>query len=1196
MDTKKALKDYHIMSASLIKCFCLIAILVLVMGSQTFAEEEVAWFQSAIEISTADQASMQSQPVIEGTSIINSSLILYEDSPDIAVTTDPLTTQSENSVFINPNDPLKLLNSNNSSDWPVTQIYGTSYWMSDDGGQTWSGSIYGPGGPTKGDPAAAIGLNGNYYIGGIAMDYGQVVAYSDDEGENWTQVQVAPGGYILDKNHLWVDNSAISPYANYLYSSWTNLQYSSGIYGEIEISRSIDAGLSWEPTDVISLGVAAGNHNQGVNIQTGSNGEVYVVWTIYDSWPSNETALGLAKSLDGGATWTDATRIITDILGHRITPLGGSKTMRHNSFPSMTVNQQTGQLFVVWTNQGVPGINDGDPDIYMSSSTNSGTSWSTAIRVNQDDIDNGKDQWFPWIACDPVTGLLVCIFYDSRNFEDNDYAETFVAVSQDDGQTWEDFKVSDVAWSGDAIPGFSGGYAGDYLAIASRENKVYPMWSDTRAGNMLVYVSPFEVTIPDDTLYVPDEYSTIQNAIDAAIDGNVVMVGPGLYRESIDFLGKNIVVTSSHGPESTTIQGVWRSRATVYFQSGEPKGAEISGFTITFGNKSGIYCYRSSPTIKNNIISDNYSFTNNNGGGIDLNYTTGSVIRGNLIYGNHAWSTGGGIHLEYCRDDTIAYNVIRKNIGTSMIRSIAGSALIHNNYIECGDSIYFGITNEMFDTLDIRSNIIAFASECGVYAHHAGWAHIRYNCFFECREPFCGNIIDGPGNIHDDPLLTEDFRIRPESRCVDAGYFSQFAPDNYWPDPDDTRNDMGVYPIYQVSRENGYHYNDIGSAIGDVADGDFIVARPGNYYGPIFFIGKRIVVTSFEGPEVTTISGGYIDLAIVNFIDHEPRGAEISGFTISRGVNSGIRCTGSSPTIRNNILQENFSSEMGEGGALDLNNTSGSVIEDNIFTHNTAEGYGAGLYAQNCMNDTIRYNLFESCHGKELIHTDNSSMSIYNNTIDADHTDGHTVLAWQSGLLHCLNNIVVNSDMTGFNAYGGAWILGDYNDVWNYGDAQYGGDVSWGRTNIDADPLFYDYYLIRRESPCIDRGDPDPFFNDPDGSRNDMGWKPWSEGLLGRFTDLSNESALPTEFSLAQSFPNPFNASAIIKYGLPKSSEVTIVVYDLLGRRVATLENGPKSAGYHQVVWQANNHPSGLYFYNIQASDYSNTKKMLLLK
>ncbi|MCP4580008.1 MAG: T9SS type A sorting domain-containing protein [candidate division Zixibacteria bacterium] len=77
---------------------------------------------------------------------------------------------------------------------------------------------------------------------------------------------------------------------------------------------------------------------------------------------------------------------------------------------------------------------------------------------------------------------------------------------------------------------------------------------------------------------------------------------------------------------------------------------------------------------------------------------------------------------------------------------------------------------------------------------------------------------------------------------------------------------------------------------------------------------------------------------------------------------------------------------------------------------------------------------------------------------------------------------------------------------------------------------------------------------------------------------------------------NPYNAIATIRYELPIRSRVTIDICDILGRKVTTLINLKQPAGYHQAIWQADDFSSGMYFYKFQAGDYTETKKMLLLK
>jgi hypothetical protein len=89
---------------------------------------------------------------------------------------------------------------------------------------------------------------------------------------------------------------------------------------------------------------------------------------------------------------------------------------------------------------------------------------------------------------------------------------------------------------------------------------------------------------------------------------------------------------------------------------------------------------------------------------------------------------------------------------------------------------------------------------------------------------------------------------------------------------------------------------------------------------------------------------------------------------------------------------------------------------------------------------------------------------------------------------------------------------------------------------------------------------------------------------------------IPLQFKLYLNYPNPFNALTTIRYDLSAPSDVTIDIYDLIGRKVETLCSGLKPAGRHQVTWNAEDCSSGIYFYKIQAGEQIETKKMLLLK
>jgi len=86
------------------------------------------------------------------------------------------------------------------------------------------------------------------------------------------------------------------------------------------------------------------------------------------------------------------------------------------------------------------------------------------------------------------------------------------------------------------------------------------------------------------------------------------------------------------------------------------------------------------------------------------------------------------------------------------------------------------------------------------------------------------------------------------------------------------------------------------------------------------------------------------------------------------------------------------------------------------------------------------------------------------------------------------------------------------------------------------------------------------------------------------------------QFWLSQNYPNPFNPSTKISYQLPVTVDVTLKVFDLLGREVAVLVNEEKSAGNYEVEFNASGLPSGIYFYTLKAENFSDTKKLVLLK
>jgi len=237
--------------------------------------------------------------------------------------------------------------------------------------------------------------------------------------------------------------------------------------------------------------------NHGVNIATGTEGQVYMAWSIYDTWPSDETSVGFTRSVNGGGIWQTSHRIISNIKGIRNSLT--SKAMRVNSFPSMAVDLSNGPdrgtIYLVWANVGTPGINTGnDINVYLIKSADGGDTWSTPVKVNQDVPGQGKEHYFPWITVDAVTGGICIIYYDDRNVTPTQ-AETWVSYSYDGGNSFTDFRVSDVSFTPFPIPGLVYNYFGDYIGIQSLNMKVYPFWTDNRlpGGQTMAWTSPFDL-------------------------------------------------------------------------------------------------------------------------------------------------------------------------------------------------------------------------------------------------------------------------------------------------------------------------------------------------------------------------------------------------------------------------------------------------------------------------------------------------------------------------------------------------------------------------------------------------------------------------------------------------------------------------------------------------------------------------------
>jgi parallel beta-helix repeat protein len=343
----------------------------------------------------------------------------------------------------------------------------------------------------------------------------------------------------------------------------------------------------------------------------------------------------------------------------------------------------------------------------------------------------------------------------------------------------------------------------------------------------------------------------------------------------------------------------------------------------------------------------------------------------------------------------------------------------------------------------------------------------------------------------------------------------------------------------------------------------------------------------------------------ISLLDSNPLIKDNMIFFNSGGTHGGgILCVQSNPTILNNRIYGNYAPNGGGIGTTD----SDPVIAENLIYENVAE-YGAGIslawWSGVVKNNIIYSNLAVEQGGGVVFH--HSSAQFVNNVIYGN------VSETMAGAVSCLDFSapdMVNTIIWDNNADSFAEIFVDTSSAItiSYSDIRYGWE---GEGNIDIDPLFRDAangdFHLRSEacddtsnSPCIDMGSPviiDSLLDCDWGLEtilSDMG--AYGGGDSTAVTVDNPAIDLPERFALSQNHPNPFNPSTAISYSLPEHSIISLSIYNLLGRRVATIFEGVQQAGEHSVTWDASAFPSGVYFARLEAGGHSESVKMVLLK
>jgi len=431
-------------------------------------------------------------------------------------------------------------------------------------------------------------------------------------------------------------------------------------------------------------------------------------------------------------------------------------------------------------------------------------------------------------------------------------------------------------------------------------------------------------------------------------------------------------------------------------------------------------------------------------------------------------------------------------------------------------------------------------------------------------------------------------------------------------------------------------YATIQEGLNVAEEGDTVLVTSGTYYENIVWpemdgislIGSDEADCIIDGSDTARV----IDMWGSTFISEL---TVIENFIIQNGNaegwmgGGGLRIHSNNPTIRNLIIRDNEAQSTG-AGILCYNCSatfSNIQLEDNF-----SNGYGGGVYIDaaqpiftnvNFINNSANTGGGIYCSGWESLATFISCSFINNSAYDSGAiyvTGSSQVLIEETSIISNAATSTGNFLKSGgimvpngsatiistivwdntpynlqFNEAGPdsffisySNIQGGLNEIEIQDNSQY---VEWAETNIELPPIFCNPdsgdYTLAENSPCVGAGE------------NGANMGAFGVGCEALQTDLGINT--PNHFKLHQNYPNPFNPTTTLRYDLPEDANVNIIIYDMMGRVVSNLARSKQNAGYKFIQWNATNNQgqpvsAGLYLYTIEAGEFRQTKKMILLK
>ena len=790
-------------------------------------------------------------------------------------------------------------------------------------------------------------------------------------------------------------------------------------------------------------------------------------------------------------------------------------------------------LYATWPQQSVAPAGS-SPDIVMVRSTDGGTTFSTPVRVNDDPIGNGKDQYYPWMCVDQGTSQVNFVFYDSRNCS-NDSSEVYMARSLDGGVTFENFKVSDARFKPKPIAGLAGGYQGDYIGVAALNNIAYPYWMDDRTGNYQGWMSivTFGPAIVHDALPNTENMAG-PYVVSAEITSTIPLNEPTIklhWGRGAGVLNQEITMTHTTGNTYTaSIPGNGLPSIYNYYiyaadQNGGystlPGGAPLNYYTFE-ANTDNVPPVITHSALANQTLNRwpaTVSATVTDNIGVDSVRCEWRVNNGALTGSFNMPNTAGNIY-------SALFNVPSSSlvIGDSVeykIRAIDASLTGNVAYNPASGYYKFYIVD--------TKGLVLVVSDDGTMANRMnsekGEGDLvtplnASSTFFTTTLNNDGYTVDEVSFDTFDPATLPAYDILiltagPNGGTMFADAAKRTAIVNWTLQGGKTIAEGGElgYVYSQNNIDANFSKNVLNDStwLNDLSNGgDILFKIPGN---PIYNVPNVLT-----GPIAVTNNSYYSRDAMrpVNKLGVKKVG---TWTTAQDSASIIIYYVGNDSTKARNVTLH-FTL------ALITNQTVAQRLVENIgwllspqnivpvelvsFTANTGEG-------------SVKLNWVTSTE------TNNSGFDVERRTADGSFSKIAFIPGKGTTVQSSLYNYIDAGLETGSYVYRLRQI--DFN-----GTSQYSYEIN--------------------------------------------------AGVSG-----------PNNFALDQNYPNPFNPSTVINFSVPKENTlVTLKVYNSLGEEIGTLINQVVSAGNHQVNFDALGLSSGVYFYTLSTGNFVDSKKMILMK